>query len=117
MIVVVVVPFLLLLLFLYTYYYCSSYCCCCCLFAVPNAPFLKRLCTVVIWKPPTQPSGTITSYELCFGRCSGQLLRESDSTCYTFAADDNFFVTSDEMREQDTEVQVGRKLHIIDSGY
>lgn len=68
--------------------------------AVPNQPFLKRLCTVVIWKPPTSPKGVIRSYELCFGKCDVQF------QCYNLSADDNFFLTSDGEREGDVDVQV-----------
>ena len=76
---------------------------------VPNAPFLKRLCTVVIWKPPTEPLGQIVSYTLCFGSCNDEI---TDRECHSLTADDNFFVTSEVQRQNDVYVQVKWSLSV-----
>jgi hypothetical protein len=60
---------------------------------------VKRLCTVVIWKPPTNPQGLITGYQICFGD-------ESPPECYNYTADDNFHVTSEQQTMDNVDVRV-----------
>ena len=67
---------------------------------VPSLPILKRLCTVVIWKPPAEPNGYITMYELKFVDASGQV--ES----FVYNKTENFHLTTTIQREQNVGVQV-----------
>ena len=50
----------------------------------------------MICKPPLNPAGTIISYELCF----------ENGDCSTINADDNFFITTEEQRENNALVKV-----------
>ena len=66
---------------------------------VPGLPELNRLCTVLIWKPPTEPAGVITGYELRFGE-----------TILSFGPDENFYITSGDQRAQNALVEVSNRM-------
>lgn len=68
------------------------------IYTVPDLPILKRLCTVVIWKPSPNPAGKIVGYELRFEGMKGEIMN--------FSADDNFHLTSDNQRLRNVDVQV-----------
>ena len=72
------------------------------LLAVPDAPILKHLCTVLIFKPPPNPAGKIITYEICLGHnCSGEM------SCYNISyLDDNFFLTTKEQQEDNVYAKV-----------
>lgn len=59
---------------------------------------MDRLCTVVIWRPPTEPAGQIIRYDLRFG--------QSDARIVTFTSEDNFYITTDAERSLNEIVEV-----------
>ena len=64
----------------------------------------------MIWREPTQPSGDIREYELCFGKCGMMDM----STCFNISSSgDNFLLTSDSERENNVDVQVNLGLLLM----
>ena len=67
---------------------------------MPDPPILKRLCTVVIWKPPVQIRGVLQLYELKFINQMGQ------EKVYEYSEREHFHLTNELQREQNVHVQV-----------
>ena len=64
---------------------------------VPGRPFLRRLCTSIVWQAPTEQNGVIRGYQLRFSVDPDQILTLEPSV--------TFFLT-DERHQEGVTVQV-----------
>lgn len=74
-------------------------------FVVPGLPFVRRLCSTIVWQVPTEQNGEIDGYDVRFN------FSPSSSQTLRFSPSDNFFLTEEEHRGASVTVEVYLNTH------